>query len=125
VHGANGYLITQFLDSTANGRTDKWGGSIENRSRFGLEVLKALVDVFGRNVALKLSPSGGYNDVGWVKSREVERGMVSTDTFLFSMPLQETLDTYRYFISEADKLNLSYITLVRYVAHADVEIDGE
>ncbi|EDR03726.1 uncharacterized protein LACBIDRAFT_174716 [Laccaria bicolor S238N-H82] len=99
LHGANGYLITQFLDSTANNRTDKWGGSIENRSRFGLEVLKALVDVFGRNVALKLSPSGGYNDVG--------------------MPLQETLDTYRYFITEADKLNLSYITLVRYVPHTD------
>jgi hypothetical protein len=51
--------------------------------------------------------------------------MASTDTLLFSMPLQETLDTYRYFISEADKLNLSYITLVRYIAHADVEIDGE
>ena len=64
MHGANGYLITQFLDSTANSRTDQWGGSIENRSRFGLEVLKALVDVFGRNVSLKLSPSGGYNDVG-------------------------------------------------------------
>ena len=41
------------------------------------------------------------------------------------MPLQETLDTYRYFITEADKLHLSYITLVRYVPHADVEIDGE
>ena len=43
------------------------------------------------------------------------------------MPLQETLDTYRYFIAEADKLNLSYITLLRYTAHAnpETEIDGE
>jgi len=41
------------------------------------------------------------------------------------MPLLETLDTYRYFITEADKLNLSYITLVRYVPHMDFEIDGE
>ena len=64
VHGANGYLITQFLDSTANQRTDKWGGSTENRSRFGLEVLKVLKEVFGPDVGVKLSPAGGYNDVG-------------------------------------------------------------
>ena len=66
VHGANGYLITQFLDSTANHRTDKWGGSPENRSRFGLEVLKVLTEVFGPDVGVKLSPAGGYNDVGYV-----------------------------------------------------------
>jgi hypothetical protein len=64
VHGANGYLVTQFLDSTANKRTDKWGGSIENRSRFGLEVLKVLKEVFGPDVGVKLSPAGGYSDVG-------------------------------------------------------------
>ena len=66
VHGANGYLVTQFLDSTANHRTDQWGGSVENRSRFGLEVLKAVKEVFGRNISIKLSPAGGYNDVGYV-----------------------------------------------------------
>ena len=66
VHGANGYLVTQFLDNTANQRTDQWGGSAENRSRFGLEVLKAAKEVFGRNVSIKLSPGGGYNDVGYV-----------------------------------------------------------
>ncbi|KAJ3502011.1 hypothetical protein NLJ89_g9079 [Agrocybe chaxingu] len=104
LHGANGYLIAQFLDSTANKRTDEWGGSIENRSRFGLEVLKVLKEVFGPDVAVKLSPAGGYNDVG--------------------MPLQETLDTFSYFITEADKLNLSYIVLVRYTTGFDIEIDG-
>lgn len=66
VHGASGYLITQFLDSTSNLRTDQWGGSVENRSRFGLEVLKVLIEVFGPDVGLKLSPAGGYNDVGYV-----------------------------------------------------------
>lgn len=66
VHGANGYLVNQFLDNTSNQRTDQWGGSIENRCRFGLEVLKALIEVFGRNVAVKLSPCGGYNDMGCV-----------------------------------------------------------
>ncbi|KAG5638345.1 hypothetical protein H0H81_000588 [Sphagnurus paluster] len=105
LHGANGYIITQFLDNTANQRTDQWGGSIENRARFGLEVLKAMVEVFGENVALKVSPAGGYNDVG--------------------MPLQETLDTFNYFISEADKLGLAYITLVRYIPATDVEFDGK
>ena len=64
VHGANGYLPTQFLDSTSNLRTDEWGGSVENRARFGLEVLKALKEVFGPDVSLKVSPCGGYNDVG-------------------------------------------------------------
>ncbi|KAH9477118.1 NADP-dependent oxidoreductase lnbE [Psilocybe cubensis] len=105
LHGANGYIVQQFLDSTANLRTDQWGGSIENRSRFGLEVLKVMVEVFGENVSLKLSPCGGYNDVG--------------------MPLQETLDTYSYFISEADKLKLSYFNLVRYSPSFDVEFDGK
>ena len=66
VHCGNGYLITQFLDNTANHRTDQWGGNVENRSRFGLEVLKAVKEVFGRNISIKLSPSGGYNDVGYV-----------------------------------------------------------
>ena len=66
VGGANGYLIAQFLDSTANQRTDKWGGSVENRSRFGLEVLKELTKVFGSDVGIKISPAGGFNDVGYV-----------------------------------------------------------
>ena len=66
VHGANGYMITQFLDNTANHRTDQWGGSAENRSRLGLETLKVMKESFGRNVSVKLSPAGGYNDVGYV-----------------------------------------------------------
>ena len=78
VHGANGYLIQQFLDNTANHRTDQWGGSVENRARFGLEVLKVLVEVFGRNVSIKLSPAGGYNDVGYVAHRTVVSGLVLT-----------------------------------------------
>jgi 2,4-dienoyl-CoA reductase-like NADH-dependent reductase (Old Yellow Enzyme family) len=68
VHGANGYLVTQFLDNTANHRTDQWGGSAKNHSRFGLEVLEAAKEVFGRNVSIKLSPAGGYNDVGYVNA---------------------------------------------------------
>ncbi|KAF4610691.1 hypothetical protein D9613_007104 [Agrocybe pediades] len=103
LHGANGYIIHQFLDSTSNHRTDQWGGSIENRSRFGLEAIKAVKEVYGRNVAIKLSPAGGYNDMG--------------------MPLPETIDTFSYFITEADKLDLAYITLMRYSPYLDVEYE--
>jgi len=105
LHAANGYIIAQFLDSTSNKRTDEWGGSIENRARFGLETLKVLKEVYGNNVGIKLNPCGGYNDMG--------------------MPLQETLDTFTYFISEADKLGLSYIVLLRYVESLDPVFDGK
>lgn len=65
VHSANGYLVSQFLDSTSNKRTDEWGGSIENRCRFGLKALDALIDVYGAGkVGIKINPCGGYNDVG-------------------------------------------------------------
>src|SRR5262249_1605061 len=47
VHGANGYLIEQFLQSHTNLRTDRYGGSIENRVRFLMEVTQAVVDVWG------------------------------------------------------------------------------
>lgn len=47
IHGANGYLADQFLQDTANNRTDRWGGSVENRSRFGLEVAKAVSEAIG------------------------------------------------------------------------------
>jgi 2,4-dienoyl-CoA reductase-like NADH-dependent reductase (Old Yellow Enzyme family) len=126
VHRANGSLIAQFLDSTANTRTDQWGGSIENRSSFGLEVLKAVIHVFGRNVAINVSPSGGLTTSGRLDYLLLNLWHYSFK-FIHSMPLKETLDTYRYFIAEADKLNLSYITLFRYTTHAnfEIEIDGE
>ncbi|CAI7670751.1 unnamed protein product [Penicillium viridicatum] len=47
IHGANGYLADQFLQDTANNRSDRWGGSVENRSRFGLEVAKAVSEAVG------------------------------------------------------------------------------
>lgn len=65
MHSANGYLVQQFLDNTANQRTDEWGGSVENRTRFGLEIIKVLVEIWGpARVGIKINPCGGYNDVG-------------------------------------------------------------
>ncbi|PPQ86621.1 hypothetical protein CVT25_006805 [Psilocybe cyanescens] len=101
---SSGVLPHQFLDYNSNQRTDEWGGSIENRARFGLELLKALKDVYGPDVGVKLSPAAGLNDLG--------------------MPLQDTLNTFSYFISEADKLNLSYIALVRYNPVWDAALNG-
>jgi N-ethylmaleimide reductase len=65
IHGANGYLIEQFLQSHTNLRTDQYGGSIENRVRFLMEVTKAVVGVWGANrVGVRLSPYGVANGSG-------------------------------------------------------------
>lgn len=57
LHGANGYLIDQFTQDVCNQRTDAWGGSIENRSRFAVEATKACIDAIGADrVAVRLSP---------------------------------------------------------------------
>ncbi len=65
VHGANGYLIEQFLQSHTNLRTDQYGGSIENRTRFLMEVTKAVIDVWGADrVGVRLSPYGVANGSG-------------------------------------------------------------
>jgi N-ethylmaleimide reductase len=65
VHGANGYLIEQFLQSRSNQRTDQYGGSIENRARFLIEVMQAAIDVWGPDrVGVRLSPYGVANDSG-------------------------------------------------------------
>lgn len=57
IHSANGYLLQQFINASSNKRTDEYGGSIENRARFTLEVVDALVDAIGaERVAIRLSP---------------------------------------------------------------------
>ncbi|KAI8052271.1 12-oxophytodienoic acid reductase 1 [Syncephalis plumigaleata] len=59
VHAANGYLINQFLESGTNRRTDEYGGSIENRIRFCVQVVQAAIDVFGNDrVGIRFSPYG-------------------------------------------------------------------
>jgi len=65
IHGANGYLIEQFLQSRTNQRTDAYGGSIEHRARFLLEVTKAVVGAWSADrVGIRLSPFGIANDSG-------------------------------------------------------------
>jgi N-ethylmaleimide reductase len=64
IHGANGYLIDQFLRDNSNQRTDIYGGSIENRARFLIEVTEAVVNAWsGERVGVRLSPTNPFNDM--------------------------------------------------------------
>lgn len=91
LHGAFGYLPNQFLVDGSNKRTDEFGGSIENRSRFVLEIMKELVNVFGEGrVGIKLSPSIPFN------------GMIDSDPKAL----------YTYLITELNKMPLAYLHLM-------------
>ncbi|PAL05905.1 alkene reductase [Peribacillus simplex] len=94
IHGANGYLIQQFLSENSNHRQDAYGGTIEGRSRFAIEVAKAVVDEIGpERTGIRFSPQGTLNGI--------EEGETSSEM-------------YRYLISELDKLNLAYLHLMHF-----------
>ncbi len=64
LHGANGYLLEQFIRPNSNQRTDNYGGGIENRVRFVLEVAEATAAAIGKDkVGIRLSPYGVFNDM--------------------------------------------------------------
>ena len=64
LHAANGYLLEQFIRPNSNVRTDEYGGSIENRARFVLEVVDATIAAIGKDkVGIRLSPFGVFNDM--------------------------------------------------------------
>jgi N-ethylmaleimide reductase len=94
IHGANGYLIQQFLSENANQRQDAYGGTIENRSRFAIEVAQAVADEIGpERTGIRFSPQGTLNGI--------EEGETSSEM-------------YRYLISELDKLNLAYLHIMHF-----------
>ncbi|MEG5264552.1 alkene reductase [Pseudomonas sp. JDS28PS106] len=65
IHGANGYLLDQFLQSSTNQRTDRYGGSVENRARLLLEVTDAAIEIWGAGrVGVHLSPRADLHDMG-------------------------------------------------------------
>ncbi len=102
LHGANGYLLEQFLSPASNQRNDEYGGSIENRCRFVLEVVEGVGQAIGMDkVAIRLSPYG------------VNGGMV---------PYPEINDTYTYLASQLDKLGILYIHLVDHSAMGAPEV---
>lgn len=71
IHAANGYLIDEFLQSKTNQRIDQYGGSIENRNRFLLEIIDAVKQVWpSHQIGVRLSPNGVFNDMGSPDYRE-------------------------------------------------------
>jgi N-ethylmaleimide reductase len=102
IHAANGYLIDQFLEDGSNKRTDAYGGPIQNRARFMLEVTKAVIDVWGKDrVGIRLSPGGSFN----------------------SMSDSNTVETFSYAVKELDKLGLVYVH-IKEAAGADLRHGG-
>ncbi len=88
VHGANGYLINQFLDGRSNRRDDAYGGTIEKRFRLFREVLDAVLEVWAPEaVGVRISPNGSYKDMGAPDFRE----------------------TYRYAVQQFESLGLGYL----------------
>ncbi|MGB8246931.1 MAG: alkene reductase [Chlorobium sp.] len=89
LHGANGYLLEQFIRPNTNLRTDRYGGSMENRARFVLEVVDAVIGAVGRErVGIRLSPFGVFNDMPLYDGMEADyaylagRLEVSTPAYL-------------------------------------------
>ncbi|KAI9376719.1 hypothetical protein BJX61DRAFT_155703 [Aspergillus egyptiacus] len=65
IHGANGYLVDQFIQAVSNRRTDGWGGSVEKRAQFALSVIKAVVDAVGaERTAIRYSPWSTFQGMG-------------------------------------------------------------
>lgn len=95
LHGAHGYLLHQFLSSASNKRTDEYGGSLENRARFALEVVDAAVEAIGADrVGIRIFPSGPFQGIlAALKDPEPE----------------DTEGDSLYLISQLAKRNLAYV----------------
>ncbi len=86
IHGGHGFIFTQFLSSTYNRRTDAYGGSLENRARFPIRVLKAIREAMGKDFIIELRLSG---DDGW---RDARHGVTPEETGMFAHMLEGVVD---------------------------------
>ena len=99
LHAANGYLIDQFLQTKTNKREDEYGGSVENRARFLLEVVDALIEVWGAGrVGVHLAPRGDEHDMGDDAPRE----------------------TFGYAMEELGKRNIAFFFTREYLAEDSI-----
>ncbi|UOD28807.1 alkene reductase [Massilia violaceinigra] len=98
LHAASGYLPEQFLSSSTNVRTDEYGGSLENRARFILDVLAAMVaEAGGARVGIKIAPEMGFNDISDATPRE----------------------TYGYLVRQFAPLKLAYLHVAQFTTAFD------
>jgi N-ethylmaleimide reductase len=96
IHAANGYLIDQFINTASNKRSDNYGGSIENHSRFAFEVAKKVSYAIGsEKTGIRISPNGAFNDM---------------ETF------EDLEETYEYLAQELSHLKLAYLHIVEMAA---------
>lgn len=98
IHSANGYLLDQFLQDGTNKRTDRYGGNLENRTRFLLEVTKVVIEIWGGNrVGVRLSPAGTFNDISDL----------------------DPVATFTYVAEALNQLNIAYLHIVEPRSNAD------
>ncbi|MGE4541064.1 MAG: alkene reductase [Bacteroidales bacterium] len=103
IHGANGYLIDQFLNDNSNIRKDQYGGSIPNKARFALEVVEAIVNEIGaERTGIRLSPSGRN----------------------FGISNENPVETFTYLIQKLNKFKLAFIHLIEPFAHTIEGLDN-
>lgn len=103
IHAANGYLVDQFLQDTCNKRTDNYGGSVENRSRFAIEVTQAVVDAVGADkTGIRLSPFSKFQ----------------------GMRMDDPISQFSHIIKKLNDLNLAYLHLVESRVAGDGDAEG-
>jgi N-ethylmaleimide reductase len=104
IHGANGYLLEQFLSDNSNHRTDQYGGSIENRARFFLEVTDAVQQVWGpERVGVRISPSNTYGGIH----------------------MSQRWETFSYLVQRLNNFELAYIHLVEPSVSGSADVDPQ
>jgi NADPH2 dehydrogenase len=103
LHGANGYLIDQFLSDRTNNRTDEYGGSVENRSRFAVEAVKAVADAVGpERTGIRLSPWSNYNN----------------------MRMADPIPQFTDVIRKINQLGIAYVHLIESRVDGNVDAEG-
>lgn len=102
IHGANGYLVDQFLQDVSNRRVDQWGGNVPNRARFGLEVARAVVDAVGaERVGFRLSPWNTWQ----------------------GMKMADPVPQFTFLVEQLNSLKLAYLHVIesRVINNVDCE----
>jgi len=104
IHGANGYLIDQFSQDISNQRTDGWGGSIEKRARFGIEISKAIAEAIGADrVGYRVSPWSKHHGMG----------------------MEDPVPQFTYLAHELKKLKLAYLHIVEARIKGNADVDSQ